>query len=458
MEIFISNIYSVLKTKEKELLKALGKKYSAKAPGYEFTPAYRQGRWRGDKFFFDPKTGKFGTGLLSSILEDLDFLDRDYTLTDSRDVVTLESYEVEGISFRDYQDNLIRQALDKKGCIIKSPTGSGKTVILAGILNALRDCTGVVFFNKKQLLSQTSKFLTKHGIEHGIAFGDGVDIKPITLCTIQSIDKVLHSHVRESDFLIFDEIHEFAKGKMASKVLKSFPKAAYRIGLTATPPKDRFSKLNLVSFLGGIIEVVTAEDLVEEGYLTLPSIQILELPDVDLRETEGLSYPEMYSKYIIENDIRNKTISDIVNSIEGENSKILVLTKNLSHAQILLDLIPGSIKLEGKDSLQDREDTLKRFVEEKGPSVIIGTIIFQTGVDIPELTHLINARGLKSEIATVQALGRTLRKHENKSQVFIYDFIDKVPYLGKHSKRRIDAYKSLNFNIEFHGKAFKKRK
>lgn len=458
MEIFISNIYSILKTKEKKLLKALGKKYSAKTPGYEFTPAYRQGRWRGDKFFFDPKTGKFGTGLLSSILEDLDFLEREYTITDARSTVTLDSYEVEGITFRDYQESLIKQALDNKGCILKSPTGSGKTVILAGILNALRDCTGVVFFNKKQLLSQTSKFLTKHGIKHGVAFGDGVDIQPITLCTIQSIDKVLYTHVKDSDFLIFDEIHEFAKGKMASRVLKSFPSASFRIGLTATPPKDKFSRMNLVSFLGGILEDVTAEDLVESGFLTLPSIQILELPDEDLKETEGLSYPEIYSKYIIESGVRNETIANIVNSIEGENSKILVLTKNLSHAKILQDMIPGSIKLEGKDSLQDREATLKRFVDEKGPSVIIGTIIFQTGVDIPELTHLVNARGLKSEIATVQALGRTLRKHENKSQVFIYDFIDKVPYLGKHSKRRIDAYKTLNFNIEYHGKAFRKRK
>jgi len=82
---------------------------------------------------------------------------------------------------------------------------------------------------------------------------------------------------------------------------------------------------------------------------------------------------------------------------------------------------------------------------------MIGTIIFQTGVDIPELTHLINARGLKSEIATIQALGRTLRKHENKQKVFIYDFIDRAPYLAKHSKSRIAAYKSLNFKVEIYG-------
>ena len=73
----------------------------------------------------------------------------------------------------------------------------------------------------------------------------------------------------------------------------------------------------------------------------------------------------------------------------------------------------------------------------------------QTGIDIPEITHLVNARGLKSEIATLQALGRALRIHESKKQVHIYDFNDTVPYLKEHSAARKRAYKSLK--IKIHG-------
>lgn len=452
MKIFVSNIYSVLETKEEDLLKALGKKYSCKSPGYQYTQRYRYGTWNGDIKFFNPKTGKFGTGLLSSILEDLDYLGRDYKITDDRSIFKLKPYDIDNIEFRDYQISLIKRALKLKSCIIKSPTGSGKTIIIAAILKALEGSTGLLFFNKKQLLHQTSKFLTEYGIEHGIAFGEGVDIKPITLCTIQSIEKVLATHLSCSDFIMFDEIHEFAKGKLARKVLKSFPTATYRIGLTATPPTDKYSKLSLCSFLGKEIEYVTAEDLVNEGYLTMPSIHMIELPDHDFLETEGMPYVEIYEDYIINNDERNKTIATIAQSVTKKNSKVLVLTKNLKHAEILHKLIPGSYKLEGKDSLFDREKILEEFVKNSDPVVMIGTIIFQTGVDIPELTHLINARGLKSEIATIQALGRTLRKHKNKTKVFIYDFLDKAPYLSSHSKRRLLAYKSLKFNIETHGK------
>jgi superfamily II DNA or RNA helicase len=451
MEIFISNTYSILKTSNVKLLKALGKKYRCKAPGAEYAASYKRGHWDGYTYYFNPKTGKFGTGLLYSILEDLDYLEYKYKITDSRPSIEIGDSEIEGIEPRDYQESLIQEALELKSCIIKSPTGSGKTIIIAAILKALEGKTGLLFFNKKQLLKQTSDFLTKCGIEHGLAFGDGVDIKPLTLVTIQSIDKVIDTHLKTSEFIMFDEIHEFAKGKVAKKVLSSFPTATYRIGLSATPPKDRHSQLTLTSFLGKQIEYVTAKDLVEEGYLTLPSIQLLELPDIDDSETTGKTYQEIYEEFIVDYKHRNELIVSIVSKITDDNAKILILTKNLAHAKYFKDNIPDSYQLEGKDSLQDRDKTLQKFLEKDGPSVIIGTIIFQTGIDIPELTHLVNARGLKSEIATVQALGRTLRKHKNKSQVYIYDFIDKAPYLGKHSKLRVDAYKSLDFNIEFHG-------
>lgn len=458
MKIFVSNIYSVLKTENIKLRKILEKRYRARNPGYEFTSAYKNGYWDGYKKFFDSKTGKFGTGLLSSVIEDLDYLGLKYSILDKRTKVSYGSSSIENIELRDYQESLIKQALDLKSCVIKAPTGSGKTIILASILNSLKGYTGLVFFNKKQLLHQTYKFLTEHGIECGVAFGEGVDIKPLTLCTIQSIDKVIDSHLKSSEFIVFDEIHEFSKGKVASKVLKSFPNACIRIGMSATPPTDKFSKLSLGSFLGKQIEYVTAEDLVAEGYLTPPSIEIIELPDEDPIEYSKLSYPEIYQAYIINNNARNDFVTKICKNITSKHAKILVLTKNLEHAKTLQSMIPNSYKLEGKDGLLEREEILEKFVKEEGPSVIIGTIIFQTGIDIPELTHLINARGLKSEIATIQALGRTLRKHQNKNKVYIYDFLDNVSYLDNHSLSRIKAYKSLNFDVTIHGNKKRQRR
>ena len=445
--IIINNSLSILKTDNKKLLTTLEKKYSAKVPGYNYSAAYRKHGWNGEKKFFSSKTGKFGTGLLSHIEEDLTYLGIDYKIEDSRNATHSDDIELPGITLRDYQESMVRSALKAKGCIIKAPTGAGKTLILGGILKALEGKTGLIFFTKKQLLKQTYDDLRKWGIDVGLAFGDCVIIKPMTLCTVQSIDKVIDTHLKTSDFIIFDEVHEFAKGKVATKVIKSFPNAAYRIGMTATVPRDPMSRLNLISGLGRVIEEVDAKGLIDDGFLTEPIIQIIPMKDTGTVEDTELSYREVYEKFVTENDIRNNMIVELTEKIQKNRSRTLIIVKDLKHAEILHQRIPNSFKLEGKDDLATRKKTINAFKDDK-VSVLIGTTIMQTGIDIPEITHLINARGLKSEIATLQAMGRALRIHKSKNQVFIYDFFDRAPYLEKHAKERIKSYKSLGLEIK----------
>jgi len=447
LKIIVKNNESFLKTENKKLLTTLRKKYSAKVPGYNYSAAYKKGGWNGEKHFFSDKTGKFGTDLLSHIEEDLTYLGMDYKIEDLRTTNHSDDISLPGVTLRQYQESMIKKALEAKGCIVKAPTGAGKTLILGGILKALVGRTGLVFFTKKQLLKQTYDKLKEWGIDVGLAFGDGVILKPMTLCTVQSIDKIMDTHLKQSEFIIFDEVHEFAKGKIATKVIKSFPNAAYRIGMTATVPRDPMSKLNLISGLGNVIEEVDAQGLIDEGFLTEPIIQIIPIKDTGTVEDTELSYREVYEKFVTENDTRNDLIVELVEKIQQKQSRTLIIVKDLKHAEILYSRIPNSFKLEGKDDLVTRKKTIDAF-KDNSISVLIGTTIMQTGIDIPEITHLINARGLKSEIATLQALGRALRIHRSKNRVFIYDFFDRAPYLEKHAKERIKSYKSLGMEIK----------
>mgnify|MGYP003674714220 FL=1 len=447
LKIIVKNNVSFLKTDNEKLLSTLKKKYSAKVPGYNYSAAYKKGGWNGEKYFFSDKTGKFGSGLLSHIEEDLTYLGMDYEIEDLRTATHSDDISLPGITLRDYQESMVRKALEAKGCIVKAPTGAGKTLILGGLLKALEGKTGLIFFTKKQLLKQTYDELREWGIDVGLAFGDGVILKPMTLCTVQSIDKVIDSHLKQSDFIIFDEVHEFAKGKVATKVIKSFPNAAYRIGMTATVPRDPMSRLNLISGLGKVIEEVDAKGLIDAGFLTKPLIQMIPIKDTGTVEDTELSYREVYEKFVTENDMRNDIIIELVEKIQQNRSRTLIIVKDLKHAEILHSRIPNSFKLEGKDDLTARKKTIAAFKDDK-ISVLIGTTIMQTGIDIPEITHLINARGLKSEIATLQALGRALRIHKSKNRVFIYDFFDRAPYLEKHAKERIKSYESLGMEIK----------
>jgi len=453
MQIDIDIQTSQLHTDNQKLLQALRSLYSFSVPGSAYTPAGRSGRWDG-KTHFISAIGKFRTGLLPKVLEDLKHIDCEPTLnyTYDRNLITPQNWEIEGYTLRDYQEESVLVGVSNHRAVIQAPTGAGKTLIMAAIIKALQGRKITLLFDAKHLLTQTYKFLTDTcGIDNvGLCYGEGYIYGDIMLCTVQSIEKILDTHLEETEVLMVDECHKFAVGAQRLAAIQSFPNAQYRLGFTATVPRESIPLHSLEGALGKTHEVRTTKDLVDSGHLTKPSIQMISL-DPPEEDYQGYNYNDMYEVFIVENKERNQKIVDIVNTIRSNHDKarILILVNRLEHGQNLQSLLEGScFYLRGEDDLGERYSTIRRFVTCPESSVLLGTRILETGVDIREITHFINARGLKSPIATIQALGRSLRLHDDKDQVFIYDFMDKGKYLAAHSRKRYNTYKKEGHKVE----------
>ena len=450
MEIQINTINSKLVTDNPKLLEALEDLYAFKVPGAEYSPQYRSHRWDGKKKFFS-RQGIFKTGLLEKVLADLKKVEATPTIVDERVFGDkTQEYSFKNITYYDYQEKTISEALKRKRLVVKAPTASGKTIIMAGLVRALEGRKMLLLFNAKQLLTQTYDFLNSlHIPSLGMCFGEGFIQGDIMLCTVQSLEKVLDTHL-DTEVLMVDECHEFCNGKTTLAAIQSFPHANYRYGFTATPPLQKISLYNLEGGLGPVYRVATTEELVEKGKLTKAIIQIIEREVPKDREEESMSYEEIYETYIINNTERNNIIKEIVDDItqKNERSRILILTKSLNHGRTLENLLGGQCEfLEGADSIAERYQAISRFRGCRESSILIGTKILQTGINIEEITHFINARGMKSEIATIQALGRALRKHESKEVVYVYDFFDQERYLLNHSAERKKHYTSEGHEV-----------
>jgi superfamily II DNA or RNA helicase len=90
---------------------------------------------------------------------------------------------------------------------------------------------------------------------------------------------------------------------------------------------------------------------------------------------------------------------------------------------------------------QDSRDLAKKALISKRLKVLITTCIWREGINIPSLDVVVNAGGGKSEIATLQQIGRGLRKTDEKSTVTIVDFFDPSHnYLISHFGERITLY------------------
>jgi superfamily II DNA or RNA helicase len=464
MKIFIKNLNSRIETDNPRLLKALVDRYTHSIPGANYSNAYKRGHWDGKKYFIHPRTGEFKTGLLDLVLADLKLIECEPELIYEEPIepnIKIQDHTFDGWDLHDYQEALVGQALDNKRCVIKSPTGSGKTLIMASVIKAFGPQAKILcLFTKKQLINQTYEFLVKKspaGVELtktkefsvGVSFSEGFEYGNIMLCSVYSLERLIGTPHERPDVLIVDECHEFSKGKLTSEAISSFPTAKYRIGFTATPPTEAIPKFTLQGGLGPVITEVDTSSLIERGMLARPFVQILPL-HTSADDHLDMDYRGVYDKYIVNNEMRNQAITSIVETVKAKTpaAKVLILVNSLEHGQNLMQKIPEAKYLQGSDDLRERNKIIKDFKTKNEFKVLIGTKILETGVNIPEITHFINARGLLSEIATIQALGRALRLNDFSEKVYVYDFYDEVKYLSTHSRKRKSTYKNQGHVIE----------
>jgi len=77
---------------------------------------------------------------------------------------------------------------------------------------------------------------------------------------------------------------------------------------------------------------------------------------------------------------------------------------------------------------------------------IICTSVWKEGLNFPELNVVINAAGGKSEIMTLQALGRGLRVTEKKKFLIFYDIFDPSSrFTVEHFGERLCLYMDNNW-------------
>jgi superfamily II DNA or RNA helicase len=452
VKIRVGIIDSLIETDNPNIIKVLSDKWAFHVNGYQYTPTYKRGHWDGKKRFVSA-AGKFKTGMLANILRDLNQVGctPEVIKEHGEGPKLIFKRNIKEFKLHDYQQEAIGKALVAERAIIKSPTGSGKTLIMAATLTAFPKAKITILFDERSILTQTYEYLTRKcgfkdvGINLGGDFKDG----RIMLSTVQSIDKILDSHLNQSELLMVDEVHKFCRGEMTVAAIQSFPNARYRFGFTATMPDDRIGELTLVGAFGDVIETKSTQELIAEDKLAKPIIQMLEYEDEISEQDLDSDYATIYEKFIITSEKRNGIIFSLAAKIAEANpeAKVCILVKNLEHLQTLRNAIPNSFTLEGINTIHERKEAIKDFLECDSAAFLIGTKVLQTGINIEEITHLVNARGLKDKIPTLQGLGRGMRKSVGKTSVMVYDFFDHIPYLREHSKARIRHYEDEGHEV-----------
>ena len=142
---------------------------------------------------------------------------------------------------RPYQVEAVETFMKKKEGIVNIATGGGKTLVATEIIRRVRGQT-LWIIDKKELLNQTKEVLEDLlGIHVGVISDGKVDIKDVTIATIQSLNNPkLKDYLYNVNFVVVDEYHKSAAESYQTLFVK-LPNTKYRLGMCL----DEKSKINI---------------------------------------------------------------------------------------------------------------------------------------------------------------------------------------------------------------------
>jgi len=460
---------------------AIDKACSFPVCGHRYHPNFIKGQWDGRRHLFNKRDFRVPTGFLGILKEILKKEKVPFRLIDKRKKTraTLSEFD-HRIELRDYQEEAAKRALKKKRGVLEMATGSGKTVVAAVIISRLRrEC--LLFVHTRDLLYQTKEYLEKNLKTRVGIVGDGtVDIRPITVATIQTTARALGmtlppegdeplspgdaTQLSESQekqivgkletvpVVFFDECHHLP-ADTCYEVAMRMEKAEYRYGLSATPYRTDGHDPLMTAALGPKIYTAKASLLISKGYLVPPEIFVYVTPRPK-NIPKKKDYHAVVERCITNCPERNEFIAGIAMELNERDLSTLILVSQIPHGKKLSELIPGSFFIQGRDKSETRRRAIRDLQKKKIMS-LIATTLADEGLDIPNLNALILAGGGKSETRVFQRIGRALRPAPGKNRAIIVDFLDRVPYLQNHSMKRIEIYrtepmfeiKTVGFNL-----------
>jgi superfamily II DNA or RNA helicase len=405
--------------------------------GYKYVESYRKGFWNGRKNLYHKPSNSMPAGLVNIVKTAL-----------------LEKEPEAKIKIKDLRKKFEAPSKNQ-GFDLKGSTNCGKTSMAVAITKDLGVPT-VFLVTSIDLLRQAHsaycKFLQLDPNEVG-EIGDGVFRlgEWITIATVQS----LHTRLQEPevieamakwDLVFIDECHRSASETFFD-VLDAIP-ATRRFGLSGTPlDRSDGADLCLIAQAGDIIYEIGNKLLIERGVSAKPYIRIFPIREPKL--DSDLTWQQVNKQGVVYNETLNDKVVEIAKGFADRNLRTVVLVDEIEHGNLLNEKINNSVFVHGEHDSDFRLDTFKKFVNRKIP-VLIASKILDEGVDISGIDAMIFASSGKSKIRALQRLGRGMRIEPGKDKFYVIDFANFThKFLAKHSKERLDIYRSENaFDIK----------
>ena len=320
------------------------------------------------------------------------------------------------VELRDYQEEYVKKAYDRKAAVLANPAGSGKTVTAIGLMSKIDGPTLVLVPQrslvpqwKREILDKTT--LTEDQI--GEYHGDEKNMNDVTISTYHMAGEKTSLFRKEWGLIIFDEVHHIPS-QLFRKTASL--QSTRRIGLSASPVREDSKEKEIFALIGREIGSDWAR-FFDQGYVVKPEV------DIELIEWASDFYRHKYEeasgikKAIVasKNPAKKQRLEELLE--EHEEEKTIIFCDWLDQGDELSQEFDIPF-ISGETEFEDREDYFEKFREGELTTLIVSRI-GDEGLDLPdtEVGIIMSGQGGSRRQATQRA-GRVMRPFGD-AQVYI---------------------------------------
>jgi len=316
---------------------------------------------------------------------------------------------------RDYQHRITDEARElmrsgEKSILITSPTGSGKTVLTANMLDisSKKGIDSMFLVHRRELIKQSTATFSAVGVRHGIIAANFTkDLSPkVQLASIQTLVNRI-GKIRTPGLFIWDECHHLAAAGW-EKIFNAYPNA-FHIGLTATP--ERLDGKGLGKYFKKMIRGPEVEWLIEEGYLSkyrifCPPTISMDKVHIKMGDYVKSEVTALFDKPHIVGD----SVKLYMKHACGKRA--VVFAASVEHSKHIVAAFQASgiraAHVDGETESSERDLKIEMF--KNGTLEVLSNVgLFGEGFDVPGIECVIDVAPTTSLGAYLQRFGRALR-------------------------------------------------
>ena len=381
------------------------------------------------------------------------------------------------IMLRDYQIEICEKVNEAfkahRSVMMQMPTGTGKTVVLASLVQqylnldlkfddnrnnlnnsklnskSYQHCQVLIVAHRIELIEQTGAFLSHFGIDYGVIAGGKwpTVFKRVMVASVQTLSKNLDIDLAPS-LVVIDEAHH-ALAKTYQMLWTAWPEAKF-LGLTATP--YRMSGDGFTDLFEVLVDSWSVRQFIADGWLSPYDYYSIRPDSEEQQEIDSLKKRGADGDYQMK-ELREKldvqpSIERLFESFErfAFDKKGIIYAIDIAHAEHIAEYYRqqgvNAVAISSKTPAKEREEMIKQFKGSAplppgggcchadaltphrgagGLQILVSVDLFSEGFDCPDVEFIQMARPTLSLAKYLQMVGRGLRPCKGKQCCTIID-------------------------------------